>query len=219
MSATIETELWTRLAAPVPAGAIEWRQDGAAKARGSQWFARFVPYVDAQFVRERLDAVASGQWTLALTPLGESHDREGGAVEAFKCTLTIAGVSREDVGDGADLKSAATDAFKRAAMRFGIGSDLYGYEQNWVQVESEKKYAKPLQDPQQVYEKRHGAPTATRASTPAPTPPAPPKSPPVIDPRIPRGAAAPPTRQQQGAVLTPKTQPAPPPLDDADCPF
>jgi hypothetical protein len=61
-------------------------------------------------------------------------------VFAFKCRLQVLGVIREDVGQGTDYKSAATDAFKRAAVRFGIGHELYSYEQNWVQVDGDGKY-------------------------------------------------------------------------------
>jgi hypothetical protein len=63
-------------------------------------------------------------------------------------------VIREDVGTGRDYKSAATDAFKRAAVRFGIAHELYSFEQNWVQVDGDGRYAKPLEDPALVYARR-----------------------------------------------------------------
>src|SRR5207302_7103836 len=66
----------------------------------------------------------------------------------------ILGVIREDVGTGRDYKQAATDAFKRAAVRFGIAHELYAYEQNWVQVESDGKYAKPIEDPAEAYARK-----------------------------------------------------------------
>ena len=48
---------------------------------------------------------------------------------SFKARLQILGVIREDVGTGRDYKSAATDAFKRVAVRFGVAHELYAYEQ------------------------------------------------------------------------------------------
>ena len=60
------------------------------------------------------------------------------------------------MGTGRDYKSAATDAFKRAAVRFGIAHELYGYEQNWVQVDGDGRNAKPLEDPGVVYARRFG---------------------------------------------------------------
>jgi phage host-nuclease inhibitor protein Gam len=65
-------------------------------------------------------------------------------------------VIREDVGTGKDYKQAATDAFKRAAVRFGIGHELYAYEQNWVQMDGDGKYAKPVEDPAVAYARRYG---------------------------------------------------------------
>ncbi|MDF1502060.1 Rad52/Rad22 family DNA repair protein [Roseisolibacter sp. H3M3-2] len=155
-----KADLWSALAAPLPAGAMSWRQDGRAVERDGRWVARFVAYVDANTVRERLDAVVPGEWDLTLDllpPLAGRDEDEGnhGALQAsFKARLQILGVIREDVGTGRDYKAAATDAFKRAAVRFGIGHELYAMEPNWVKVDGDGRYAKPLEDPQVAYERR-----------------------------------------------------------------
>ena len=107
-------------------------------------------YIEANTVRERLDAVVPGEWDLTLELLppvtGLDEDANQGAC-SFKARLQILGVIREDVGTGKDYKQAATDAFKRAAVRFGIAHELYAYEQNWVQMDGDGKYAKPIEDP------------------------------------------------------------------------
>jgi hypothetical protein len=153
-------DVWSRLAAPVPAPVVQWRMNGKPRARDGKWFAPFVAYIDAQFVRDRLDMVVPGEWDLTLELLppllatggdGEANDAPVG----FKARLQILGVIREDVGSGADYKTAATDAFKRAAVRFGIGHELYtDYEILWVQVESDAKYARPVEDPAEAYARR-----------------------------------------------------------------
>jgi hypothetical protein len=150
-----KVDIWAQLSAPLPAGVISWRQDGRAVQRDGKYFARFVAYVDANTVRERLDAVVPGEWdlTLELLPALASDDHED-ANCSFKARLQILGVIREDVGTGRDYKSAATDAFKRAAVRYGIAHELYGYEQNWVRVDGDGKYAKPLEDPAESYARR-----------------------------------------------------------------
>src|ERR1700704_6880535 len=61
-----KTDVWSKLSAPVPAGAISWRQDGKVTARDGKYFARFVAYIEANTVRERLDAVVPGEWDLTL---------------------------------------------------------------------------------------------------------------------------------------------------------
>ena len=85
-------------------------------------------YITARQAAERLDTVVGcGNWSSAFRVL----DLEHGAVE---CTLTVCEVSKADVGypNDADndpedepLKAAYSDAFKRAAVQFGIGRWLY----------------------------------------------------------------------------------------------
>ncbi|HEX8944984.1 MAG TPA: hypothetical protein VF785_17745, partial [Gemmatimonadaceae bacterium] len=59
-----KADIWTQLSAPLPAGVISWRQDGRAVQRDGKFFARYVAYIDANTVRERLDAVVPGEWDL-----------------------------------------------------------------------------------------------------------------------------------------------------------
>jgi hypothetical protein len=159
-----KTDVWSRLSAPVPAGAISWRQDGKVTARDGKYLARFVAYIEANTVRERLDAVVPGEWDLTLELMPTLVAEEGdGAQCSFKARLQILGVIREDIGTGRDYKQASTDAFKRAAVRFGVGNELYDYEQNWVEMDGDGKYARPLEDPQTAYVRRHGNPGAVSA--------------------------------------------------------
>ncbi len=158
-SNTDRTDLWARLSAPLPTETISWRQDGRPIQRDGRFLARFVAYVDANTVRERLDSVVPGEWdlTLELLPTLATDDNDDARC-SFKARLQILGVIREDVGTGRDYKQAATDAFKRAAVRFGIAHELYSYGQNWVRVDSDGKYAKPLEDPAEAYARRQAQP-------------------------------------------------------------
>jgi hypothetical protein len=148
-------DVWAQLSAPLPSETIAWRQDGRPIQREGKFFARFVAYVEANTVRERLDGVVPGEWdlTLELMPTLASDDNDEARC-SFKARLQILGVIREDVGTGRDYKQASTDAFKRAAVRFGIAHELYSYEQNWVQVDGDGKYAKPVEDPADAYARR-----------------------------------------------------------------
>jgi hypothetical protein len=161
-------DIWSALAAPLPPGVISWRQDGRPISRDGRHLARFVAYIEANTVRERLDAVVPGEWDLTLELLppvtGLDEDANQGAC-SFKARLQILGVIREDVGTGKDYKQAATDAFKRAAVRFGIAHELYAYEQNWVQMDGDGKYAKPIEDPAVTYARRYGRPRVESAAT------------------------------------------------------
>src|SRR6476661_6544573 len=162
---TEKSDVWAKLSAPVPTGAISWRQDGKVTARDGKYFARFVAYIEANTVRERLDAVVPGEWDLTLELLPPIPGEDGDPSQcSFKARLQILGVIREDVGTGRDYKQASTDAFKRAAVRFGVGNELYAYEQNWVELDGDGKYAKPVEDPQLGYTRRYGKPGATSGS-------------------------------------------------------
>jgi hypothetical protein len=177
-----KTDVWAALAAPLPADTIAWRQDGRPVERDGRFYARFVAYVDANTVRERLDQVVPGEWDLTLDllpPLPARAGDEDAAACSFKARLQILGVIREDVGTGRDYKAAATDAFKRAAVRFGIAHELYALEPNWVQVDGDGRWAKPLEEPQAAYarrearaEARAGGRTASRKPSPAAEAPA-----------------------------------------------
>ena len=90
-----KTNIWSALAAPLPAGVVAWRQDGRAVQRDGRWYARFVAYIDANTVRERLDAVVPGEWdlTLDLLPPLSGQDEDGHGC-SFKARLQILGVIR-----------------------------------------------------------------------------------------------------------------------------
>src|SRR5204863_8876309 len=144
-----KTDLWSKLSAPVPQGAISWRQDGKITARDGRYFARFVAYVEANTVRERLDAVVPGEWDLTLdllpTLLGDDAD---GAQISFKARLQILAVIREDVGTGRDYKQASSHAFKPAAVRFAVANELSACERHWAGMAGAGQSGNPAQHPQ-----------------------------------------------------------------------
>jgi Rad52/22 family double-strand break repair protein len=199
---TEKADIWSRLAEPLPNGVVYWRQDGKVIARDGKYFARFVAYIEANTARERLDAVVPGEWDLTLEllpPLPGLDDAADGGSCSFKARLQILGVIREDVGTGRDYKAAATDAFKRAAVRFGIAHELYAYEQNWVPMDGDGRNAKPLEDPGVVYARRFGP---TNGATLPAEPEAADAVPEVADaPARPQGLAK---RARQSAAATAK---------------
>lgn len=207
MTTAQQISVWKTVAAPFPTSAVEWRQDGKMFLRDGKPFGRFVAYVGANAVRARLDETVAGEWTIALELLPIAADADGAVTTVFKARLTINGIFREDVGVGRDAKAASSDAMKRAAARFGIGAELHRMFAI-VQLESEQKYAKPIEPPQTVHDRRNGgsaSPAPARVSGPSTRAVRPP-APLVIDPRVPRGAQAP------ARVMSPE----PPPPDDED---
>ncbi len=74
-----------------------------------------VSYLDARDISERLDVATEGQWADDYNLFGK----------ALECSLTVCGVTRKDVGEAESAKELYSDAFKRAAVKFGVGAFLY----------------------------------------------------------------------------------------------
>lgn len=73
-------------------------------------------------IRERLDKVVAGEWDLVLEALPPIPELIGSGTRcSFKARLQILGVIREDVGSGGSYEEAAENAFRRVAVKFGIG--------------------------------------------------------------------------------------------------
>lgn len=155
--------LWSAIAAPINPSDIQWRADGKAVNRNGSFIQRYVPFISAQVVQRRLDSVVQGEWDVTISELPPVNGQF-----AVKARVQILGVIREDIGQGTDWKGAASDAFKRAAMRFGVGAELYDFDQNWVRVDGQGNYAKPLEDPTEAYLRRQsGAKAPADATVPA----------------------------------------------------
>lgn len=120
------------LAAPFTPEQIEWRVQGRG-GKGER--AQVVAYVDARDIQNRLDAVVGmGGWSFTWEPIVV----EGGELRVAKGSLTIFGVTREDVGAASNYepsKGAVSDALKRAAVGFGIGRHLYDLPAVWVTLD------------------------------------------------------------------------------------
>lgn len=128
----LTTEDVARLLRPFHANAIKFLPIGKLTANGSQ---QMMAHLDASLANERLSEV-DPCWeedTVALLlgvdpddPIGLRHGAP------HKCTITVKGVRRSSVGqleagakaDNKHWKAAESDAFKRAAWKFGVGSYL-----------------------------------------------------------------------------------------------
>ncbi len=105
---------------PFTPAAVRFRilqgRDTGEKAR-----ANCACYIDARLVAERLNLICPQLWHQHFEPV------TGG----LRCDLTIDGLTRSDVGwsrgtnTDMDLKALYSDAFKRAAVHFGVGVSLY----------------------------------------------------------------------------------------------
>lgn len=121
------------LAQPFPAEAIQWKP-GATNRDKTRGLA--LAYVDLRHYIDRLNEVAGTHWS------DDYEVQEAGKV--VLCRLTIAGVTRCDVGEAPpnDENTATTalaQAFKRACVKFGLGAYLYRLPRTWVEYDSQRK--------------------------------------------------------------------------------
>jgi hypothetical protein len=119
------------LAKPFPVDAVSWRvgSTNAAKTSGMA-----LAYIDARDVMDRLDEVCGPEnWRDEYTELSgfvlcKLWIRVGGEW-VWKCD----GAGKTDV-EGE--KGMVSDAFKRAAVKWGIGRYLYSLDSPWVDIEA-----------------------------------------------------------------------------------
>lgn len=136
----------TLLSAPFPASAIRWNV-GAMNREKTEGVA--VPNIDPRAIENRLDeTVGVAGWEVEFSEtVGGDH------LVAVRCAISLhvegRKVTKED-GAQADLvrgadesgkghelsvKGAYTNAFKRAASKWGVGRYLYAYQAPWVKLD------------------------------------------------------------------------------------
>lgn len=124
--------LYADLSAPFDADLIDWR---IGSTTGDKTKGMALAYIDARTVMERLDMTAG--------PDGWQCNYSQGVGGSIICNLGIRFPNGEWIwkADGAGAtdvegdKGALSDAFKRSAVRFGVGRYLYNLSSPWVEIE------------------------------------------------------------------------------------
>jgi hypothetical protein len=127
-----------KLRAPFPPDAVSWRVGSMTKDKAK---GMALAFIDARDVMDRLDDVCGPEnWQCryshangkTVCDLGIKYDAE------FIWKADGAGDS-----DVEAEKGALSDAFKRAAVRHGIGRYLYSISSPWVEVDEYKRIKEP----------------------------------------------------------------------------
>ncbi|ANI76460.1 hypothetical protein EP837_00001 [Sphingobium sp. EP60837] len=121
-----------------PGDAVHWR---AQTLKGDGTAAMALAYIDARDVMRRLDEVCG--------PDGWSDSYTETAKGRLLCTISIkcgdAWISKSDGAGDTDVegeKGAISDAFKRAAVKWGVGRYLYDMDAIWAECESADRNGK-----------------------------------------------------------------------------
>lgn len=122
------------LKAPFPPDRISWRV-GSTTANKDRGMA--LAYIDARDVQDRLDAVCGpAGWQCRYHLLGVTTVCEIGLRDSDGWVWKSDGAGATDF-EGE--KGALSDAFKRAAVKWGIGRYLYDVDAPWVAIEGAGK--------------------------------------------------------------------------------
>ena len=157
----MDAEMIRRLAEPFPASDIEWKIQATNQEKTK---ALVVPFIDSRAVQYRLDEVAgAGNWHCRYKPWHTVERQDKKSRERVACPSQLCGLYLYDaehgrwIGkwDGAEnteiepVKGGLSDAFKRAAVLWGIGRYIYGLENTWVSIDP----SRPKEIPQEELKK------------------------------------------------------------------
>jgi hypothetical protein len=143
-------ELVAALEVPFDQSQIEWRVMNTAKS-GQPVRGQVVPYADQRAYTDRLNALFTpAGWTRKYTihtsaNFERSQDKKTVAKVLVSCELTIFGLGshsatgEEFADDPNALTAAEAQAFKRAAVCFGLGRYLYYFTGSWVDLDDRKR--------------------------------------------------------------------------------
>jgi hypothetical protein len=134
-----EVTIWERLAMPFNPTCVEWRAQQVSKD-GRRAMA--LAYIDARSVMARLDEVVGPQnW--------QDKYRYEGDRTFCELMLRVPGsnewLTKSDTSEDSNFEAAkggASGAFKRAAVKWGIGRYLYDVDAIWADCESYDKEVK-----------------------------------------------------------------------------
>jgi hypothetical protein len=128
--------IFKQLAEPFPAECVKFKPQVVS---GNKALA--VPYIDARSVADRLDEVVGQEnWKDSYSVMTDS-------TVICKLSLRINGewITKEDAGvtskksDDYGPKGAFSDAFKRAAIKWGIGRYIYRLPKQWADYDEKKR--------------------------------------------------------------------------------
>lgn len=131
-----------QLRRPFPPESVKFKvQTNPKQRQGGAWSKGLVvAFIDARNVSERLNQVVGAEWSTRFVPSPVGS--------GIVCELTVMGATRADVGFSQDVstdigvKTAYSDALKRAAVHFGVGAFLYSLPRMFVDVGQLKQLGK-----------------------------------------------------------------------------
>ena len=124
-------EIMSALSAFFPPSAVSWRCGAVTGSQG-----KALAYIDARDVMARFDGVMGIDWQVEYTPMPDG-------TKCCRIGLFINGEWRWRSNGAGDTsveadKGSYSDAFKRAAVLWGVGRYLYDLPSPWVEIKPGK---------------------------------------------------------------------------------
>lgn len=148
-------DILTLLSAPFAADKLSWRVGQKNKDKTK---AMMLVYIDSRDVQDRLDEVCGMNWK------DDYKEVQGRLV----CNLQVGNTVRTDGAGDTDFegeKGGLSDAFKRAAVKFGIGRYLYNAKNfpTWLEINGDSDFKLPQRAKEQFADiaRQLGAPVQT----------------------------------------------------------
>jgi hypothetical protein len=128
-------EIFNALRRPFPASQISWRVGATSKDKKK---GIALAYIDARDVMGRFDEVLGLNWQCKYTHAGQKTICDIGILdeESDRWIWRAGGAGDTDIEAE---KGAISDAFKRAAVLFGVGRYLYSLPNVWVPIDDFKR--------------------------------------------------------------------------------
>jgi len=125
------SDMFEQLAAPFDPSEVDWRVGSTTKDKAK---GMALAYIDARTVMDRLDAVCGpAGWQNKYVMEGSKTVCEIGILCGDDWVWKADGAGDSDVEAE---KGALSDAFKRAAVRWGVGRYLYNLKSPWVALKA-----------------------------------------------------------------------------------
>lgn len=131
MSNTLNVDDLKLLTAKFQDESLGVKVQSVTKAKDKALLVLYIQHTDAYARIEQVDPA----WSCMVL-----REENGADWTTVRMRMTVKGVSRENTGEGQDLKSAYSDALKRCAMLFGVGRYLYASESVWVPYNEKEDY-------------------------------------------------------------------------------
>lgn len=128
-----KTEIYEKLKRPFDPLRISWR---VGATNGDKTTGIALAYIDARDVMQRLDEVFGLDWQCRYSHAENKTICELGVLLDGQWIWRAGGAGDTDVEAE---KGALSDAFKRAAVLFGIGRYLYSLPNKWVPIKAQGK--------------------------------------------------------------------------------